>query len=210
MSTLAIRAPRQRWAPSRRPEYRERVPAPEGDDDAALAMAWAAGGNTVMRTVWDRYGTLVHTYCTRSIGDRDLAADCVQETFVSAWRSRERFDPARGSLPGWLLGIARHRVHDLYRAQTRALTPHTVVTHEAERGPVFDTESGNLVERLLLADALATLTPRAREVLELAFYSRLSQSEIAARLDVPLGTVNVWGDRLVLRRPGSGRDGLRH
>ena len=71
------------------------------------------------RQVWDRYGTLVHTFCVRSLGDRDLAADCVQETFVSAWRSRDRFDPARGSLPGWLLGIARHRVHDAYRSLAR-------------------------------------------------------------------------------------------
>ena len=149
--------------------------------------------------MWDRYGTLVHTYCIRLIGDRDLAADCVQETFVSAWRSRERFDPARGSLPGWLLGIARHRVHDLYRAQARTPTPRAVEADEAERGPLLDSESGDLVERLLLADALATLAPRARQVLELAFYSGLSQSDIAARLDLPLGTVKSDMRRALLR-----------
>ena len=50
-----------------------------------------------MRLVWERYGTLVHTYCVRAIGDRELAADCVQETFVSVWRSRDRFDDSRGA-----------------------------------------------------------------------------------------------------------------
>ena len=90
-------------------------------DDEALSAAFAAGVDGAMRRVWDRYGTLVHTFCIRSLSDRDLAADCTQETFISAWRSRDRFDPALGSLPAWLLGIARHRVHDAYR--TRARTP---------------------------------------------------------------------------------------
>ena len=127
------------------------------------------------RRVWDRYGTLVHTFCVRSLSDRDLAADCVQETFVSAWRSRERFDPSLGSLPGWLLGIARHRVHDAYRSQARTPQPHRDET-DAERGPAVDTEPADLVERLLVADALATLAARPRQVLELAFYTGLSQT----------------------------------
>ena len=64
---------------------------------------------------------------------------------------------------------------------------------------MHDTESGELVERLLLADTLETLTPRTRQVLELAFYAGLSQSEIAARLDLPLGTVKSDMRRALLR-----------
>jgi RNA polymerase sigma-70 factor (ECF subfamily) len=154
-------------------------------DDDDVARAFADGVEGSLRRVWDRYGSLVLTYCVRSLRDRDLAADCAQETFVSAWRSRERFDPGRGSLPAWLLGIARHRVFDAYRSQARAALP---VADPVVETPGPD-EPGALIERLLLADALETLGERQRRVLELAFYEGLSQSAVAERLQVPLGTV---------------------
>ncbi len=167
----------------------------------SLPRAWVEGADGVTRRLWDRYSTLVHTYCVRALGDRDRAADCVQETFVSAWRSRDRFDPALGSLPGWLLGIARHRVHDAYRSHARTPLPH-VAQHGDENDPVVDTEQAALIERLLVADALDTLTPRPRQILELAFYSGLSQREIAERLDMPLGTVKSDMRRALLRLRG--------
>ena len=202
MRTTALVSPSRRcWLGPSSPGYRDRVPAPDGEDDAALARAWVDGDEGATRRVWDRYGTLVHTFCARSLGDRDLAADCVQETFVSAWRSRERFDPSLGSLPGWLLGIARHRVHDAYRSQARTPLPHRDET-DAERGPSLDDEPVDLVERLLVADALATLPARPREVLELAFYTGLSQRAIAERLQVPLGTVKSDMRRALLRLRG--------
>jgi RNA polymerase sigma-70 factor (ECF subfamily) len=164
------------------------VPVAQGDDEDALAEEWARGADGIVRRVWERYGTLVHTYCLRALGDRDAAADCTQETFVSAWRSRDRFDRSRGSLPGWLLGIARHRVHDTYRV--RARTPETHSGEPADHSePSTAREADELVERLLVADALTRLTPRARQIVELAYYGGLSQSEIAERLELPLGTV---------------------
>ena len=180
-----------------------RVPVPPRDwsdpgDDAALTAAFVAGVDGAMRRVWDRYGTLVHTFCVRSLSDRDAAADCTQETFISAWRSRDRFDATRGSLPGWLLGIARHRVHDAYRARARTPLPGAVDERPTADG-VAERESEELVERLLVADALATLPERPRRVLELAFYSGLSQREIAARTEQPLGTVKSDMRRALLR-----------
>ena len=151
-----------------------------------------------MRLVWNRYGTLVHTYCIRAINDRELAADCVQETFVSAWRSRDRFDAARGSLAAWLLGIARHRVHDTYRSRARTPAPQSG-EHHAEDRVSTEPAPDDLVERLLVADALQTLAPRSRQVVELAYYGGLSQSEIAERLDLPLGTVKSDMRRALLR-----------
>ena len=138
--------------------------------------------------------------CTRSACERwatatSLPTACRRRS-SSAWRSRDRFDPARGSLPGWLLGIARHRVHDAYRSLAR--TPRA--RHEPDDGgAVVDTEPAELVERLLVADALATLAPRPREVLELAFYTGLSQREIADQLQMPLGTVKSDMRRALLR-----------
>jgi RNA polymerase sigma-70 factor (ECF subfamily) len=185
------------------------VPTAAGDrDDEELAAAWLAGTDDAMRRLWDRYGTLVHTFCARAIIDRDAATDCTQETFVSAWRSRERFDPARGNLAGWLLGIARHRVHDTYRATARTPVPRDELPVERLRAP---DESEHLVSRLLLADALETLEDRPRRVLHLAYYEGLSQAEIADRLDVPLGTVKSDMRRALVRLrrtvAGGGTDG---
>lgn len=169
---------------------------PTADHDEELAAAWLAGTDDAMRRLWDRYGTLVHTFCVRALYDRDAAADCTQETFVSAWRSRDRFDPARGSLAGWLLGIARHRVHDAYRATARTPVPHDDLPPERVRAA---DEPEALVRRLLLADALDSLDERPRKALQLAYYDGLSQTEIADRLGVPLGTVKSDMRRALIR-----------
>lgn len=156
-------------------------------DDAA-ERAWVVGDESALREAWDRFGSLIFTYCVRALGDRERAADCTQETFVSAWRSRHRFDPAKGSLPGWLVGIARYRVLDAHRSSARVpmpgLTDAVADAPDPRPGP-----TEGLADRLLVAHALEVLSPRARQVVQLAFYSDLSQSEIAARLDLPLGTV---------------------
>jgi RNA polymerase sigma-70 factor (ECF subfamily) len=168
------------------------------DMDRALERRWASGDDGVLRDVWDRYGTLVHTFCVRSLRDPDLAADCVQETFISAWKSRSGFHAARGSLPSWLLGIARHRIHDAYRMQARLPRPQD---HD-RNGPSVEADAADLVERLLVADALETLGDRQRRVLELAFWQGLSQSQIAELLELPLGTVKSDMRRALIRLRG--------
>lgn len=173
--------------------YRERVrtePAEPAEPDSAddvVAERWVAGDEDALRLAYEQFGTLVFTYCVRSLFDRDAAADCVQETFVSAWRSRDRFDPARGRLGAWLLGIARYRVLDAYRADARTPVP----VAELDLPALGSAEPGDdrLADRLLLAHALEHLQPRVRNVVELAFYSDLTHSEIAARTGIPLGTV---------------------
>ena len=166
-----------------------------GDDDDApaaaddfVAAAWVAGDESAVRLAWERYGSLVFTYCSRSLADRGAAADAVQETFVSAWRSRDRFDPRQGALPAWLLGIARYRVLDAYRSAAR--TPATGLVDGLAEQPDPDRPTPDvLADRLLVARALETLGPRARQVVSLAFYSDLTQTAIAAKLGLPLGTV---------------------
>lgn len=174
------------------------VPDEPDHEDEHLAAAWLAGDESAVRQAWDRYGTLVFTYCARSLADRGAAADAVQETFVSAWRSRDRFDPARGTLPAWLLGIARYRVLDAYRSASR--TPATGLADDLVDQPDPDRPAPDvLADRLLVARALDTLGPRARQVVSLAFYSELTQTEIAAKLDLPLGTVKSDMRRALLR-----------
>jgi RNA polymerase sigma factor (sigma-70 family) len=185
--------------------YRGAVAAPGDDErsaaDAAVAAAWSRGDDAALHLAWKQFGTLVFTYCVRAVGDRERAADCTQETFVSAWRSRERYDAAKGTLAGWLMGIARYKVLDAHRATAR-----TPVPVEDEQLETSTSAGGNdpdrLADRLLVAHALESLSPRARSVVELAFYSDLTQTEIAERLSVPLGTVKSDMRRALVRLRG--------
>jgi len=172
--------------------YRGRVrsdPAERDAADAAVAVRWVDGDPEALRLAYDQFGSLVFTYCARSLVDRDAAADCAQEIFVSAWKSRDGFDPARGSLSAWLLGIARYRVLDAYRRAARTPLPSgelPVPQSESEAGVASEDQ---LADRLLIARALDSLQPRVRQVVELAFYSDLTQTAIAEQTGIPLGTV---------------------
>ena len=173
--------------------YGDAVPS-ESTDRAGVvgpaAAAWAAGTDDALRLAYDEFGTLVFTYCSRSLADRGAAADCAQETFLSAWRARDRFDPERGTLAGWLLGIARHRVLDAYRAGARTPLPTDLGADQPEPASSQGASSEDrLADRLLIAHALEHLHPRVRRIVELAFYSDLTHVEIAEQTGIPLGTV---------------------
>lgn len=166
------------------------TPADHADlDQIAATEAWVRGDDSALRLAWEQCGTLIFTYCARSLADRGAAEDCTQEVFVSAWRSRGRYDPERGSLAGWLMGIARHRVLDAYRSAPRVPMPGLPTTVPDADKPGTTAEADALMDRLLVEHALETLSPRARQVVELAFRGDLTQSQIAERLDLPLGTV---------------------
>lgn len=155
-----------------------------------LETAFAGGDPTALRRVYDEYGKLVYTLCRRTLG-ADTAADATQEVFVSAWQRRSQFDPARGSLAGWLVGIARNKAIDMLRAQARrpALPTDDVDAPAADDRPQSAAEIEQLADRMLLADALAQLPERSRAVVELAFFEDLTHPEIAERTNLPLGTV---------------------
>ncbi len=160
-------------------------PPSHTDLDTAVQIVWAAGGEDALHLAYERFGSLVFTYCVRSLGSHADAEEATQDTFVSAWRSREGFDAERGSLAAWLLGIARFRVLDLQRRRARVVQLPSVV-----RTAEHTTDSSDeLAHQLIVARALEELPQRVREVIELAFWSECSHSEIADRLGLPLGTV---------------------
>ena len=66
-----------------------------------------AGDESALRLAYEQFGSLIYTFCSRALADQGAAGDCTQETFLSVWRSCQSYDPARGSLAGWLIGIAR-------------------------------------------------------------------------------------------------------
>jgi RNA polymerase sigma factor (sigma-70 family) len=154
---------------------------PAGD---AIARRWAAGDADAVRLAFEAWGGAIYTYCARRLPSDD-AADATQEVFVSAWRSRTQFDPARGGLAQWLFGIARNTCVTFHRR--RARVPEPVAEVPAGGGRIA--EEDGLPDRLLLIAALDQLPERQRRVLVASFMDGQTNAEVADRLALPLGTV---------------------
>ncbi|MDX8050745.1 sigma-70 family RNA polymerase sigma factor [Lentzea sp. BCCO 10_0798] len=152
--------------------------------------SFVAGDEGALRAVYERYAPAVLRVASSSLPSRADAEDVVQTTFVTAWRSRESFDPAKGSLLVWLLTIARRRAIDLLRSHTR--DEHVVrVLHSTGGGSPSDepVRPERIVDRMVVLEAIGELPPQQRQVLLLAFYDDLTHEQIAATTGLPLGTV---------------------
>ncbi len=159
----------------------------EREVDASIARSLADGDESALKAAYDAHGRLVYSFCRRSLGP-ERAADATQEVFLAAWRSRERFRPESGTLPGWLLGIARFKVIDVMRSDGRAPLPRDMT--ESDESSIADAaEVDRTAEQMLVADALHTLPERAQRMVRLAFFDDLTHAQISERCDVPLGTV---------------------
>ncbi|HEX2111405.1 MAG TPA: sigma-70 family RNA polymerase sigma factor [Gaiellaceae bacterium] len=156
------------------------------ESDAALIERTGRGDRAAFEELYRRFARPVLAMALRQLGDNGRAEDATQETFAAIWRSARSYRPDRGSGSAWLYAVARHAIIDRARQRTE---PATEVPEEAadEAGPDEHAESSWLAWRV--HSALDRLPERERVVLELAYYSGLSQSEIASYLDVPLGTV---------------------
>lgn len=151
----------------------------------AVIRGFVEGDEAALRSAWEAWGGLVYAFCIRSLPSPEDAEDVAQQVFVDAWRGRGRFDPARGTLSAWMMGIARKKVVDRLRLLQRTPVPTAYPTDTA----VVEQGIDQAADRLLLGDALARLPDERRRVLELAFFEDLTHTQIAARLALPLGTV---------------------
>jgi len=140
-----------------------------------------------LREVYDAWGATVLAYARRQLPAAADAEDVTQQVFLAAWDQRDRFEPERGTMAAWLLGIARHKVADRLRALQRQARIASQVALLPD--PADDPVEDELARRLLLLDALDGLPAERRVVLELAFFEDLTHRTIAERLDLPLGTV---------------------
>ena len=157
------------------------------NDDAAMGDAFRMGDERAVAAAYARWSPLVYTLAVRSLGVGSDAEDVTQQVFVSAWRGRDMFDPERGSLSAWIVGIARHRIADAVRARIRTdeLAHASALSAQVTASP-FDVD---ISTRLMIADELARLDPVPRKVMTLAFYDDMTHTQIAESTGIPLGTV---------------------
>ena len=166
---------------------------PTDPSDEELLAGLAAGRLEALDALYERYKTMAYGIARRITADEVLAEDVVQDAFLGAWRSADRYVAARGSVKTWLLSIVHHRAIDAVRR--RRPTSELSAEEEGRTTPPGLTlpdvwgEVSERLDRAQVATALAVLPDAQREALELAYWAGLSQSEIAARLGVPLGTV---------------------
>ncbi|GIE33999.1 RNA polymerase sigma factor [Actinoplanes italicus] len=156
--------------------------------DDELAERLRAGDETALREVYDRHGAAVLYLAQRLLGDRAEAEDVTQVTFVAAWTGRDGFDPERGTMLGWLLGIARRKVVDRVRSSAREQRATRTVQERQPASPAEESPE-HIVDRLVVADELKRLPDEQRRTLELAFFDDLTHPQIAEATGLPLGTV---------------------
>jgi RNA polymerase sigma-70 factor (ECF subfamily) len=145
---------------------------------------------SALETLYTRYGGLLCTLALRIVGDRELALEVLQDTFLRAWRESAGYDPERGRVPWWLMGITRNRAIDLLRSRThQARLRERPEDGTSQPEPAQADGADDVVLRRTVEKALHGLTTVQRQAIELAYYGGLTQAEIASQLGEPLGTV---------------------
>ena len=151
-----------------------------------------AGDARAFEVVFDRHVDAAFSLAYRMCGRRSIAEDIVQEAFLSLWRSRARYDRARGSVRSWILGVVRNRTIDWFRRDS-VRTRRDVQADEAVGRLAADddvaAEAQRLADARQLRQALGELPPDQRRVIELAYFGGFTHSQIADMLELPPGTV---------------------
>lgn len=164
-------------------------------DDDVLVNLLARRDPAALETLYDRHSRLAYSVALRVLIDQHRAEDVVQEAYVKLWRQPDLFDSERGRFQPWFLQLVRHRAVDVLRSRSRE---HVRKSDDAgedvwqtlpDPGPPPEDQVVATLDRESVVDALDQLPPEQREVIELAYFGGLAQSEIAAHLSVPLGTV---------------------
>ena len=170
----------------------------------ALVVAIASGDQRALHTLYERMHRLVFTLIVRITNNRQTAEELTLDVFHDVWRRASRYDPAGGSVVGWIMNQARSRAIDRVRFEGRKKrvspdeeSPLPEIAPPDPHEVIARGEQGRLVR-----DALTMLTPEERQAIETAFFSELTYQEVAVRLNQPLGTVKT--------RVRSGLAKLRH
>jgi RNA polymerase sigma-70 factor (ECF subfamily) len=155
-------------------------------DEGLVGRVAQSGDERALSELYDRYAGLIYGAGVRYLGNRALAEDLVQDVFTSVWRGAATFDPSKASFATWVHRITRNRATDLIRRRRARVR---TVGGEAHPEPGEEDPAGELLRGFDVASALSRLSPTHREVLILAYFHGLSQSEISRLTCTPLGTI---------------------
>lgn len=165
-----------------------------GTDEGALIERLQRRDPQALAELYDLYGKMAYSLVLRVVRDQAIAEDLVQETFLRVWNRVHSIDSAKGSLGPWLLAIARNRAIDYLRSSA-GRERRAVELDEADHASLYR----KMENEILISDqarrvraALDKLAPNYRTVMELAYFEGLSQSEMAAQMGQPLGTIKTW------------------
>lgn len=164
-------------------------------NDGELVRRLKSREPKAMADLYDRYGRITYSVVLRVVHNSQVAEDLVQETFLRVWNRMDSFDAERGALGPWVLTVARNRAIDYLRSVEGRMQVRAVELETLERPGYFadmDTRVLSIDRVRRLKGALEKLNPSQKAVIEMAYYEGMSQSEMAEKLNQPLGTVKTW------------------
>ncbi len=168
----------------------EKDPHTEHLSDHGLLALTARGDREAFSRLYDMYSTVAYSLAVRIVRDRELAADVVQDAFVTVWNQAATFNASRGQPSSWILTLTHHKAVDMVRReQRRRAEPLEGAGELVDSAPAVEEAAWQGVAREQVRAAMQKLPDPHREVLELAYFAGFSQSELAERLSLPLGTV---------------------
>ena len=165
----------------------EHDPVPPRTDEEMLE-AIANGDDQGLADLYDRFGRIAYGLAYRVLRDQALAEDAVQEAFLTIWRSADGYRRERAKPSTWILTLVHRRAVDLVRRENRRRGEPLDEAPEAT-GPSVPEEADLREKRTAVQAALQELPDDQRQAIELAYYGGFTQSELAERLGVPLGTI---------------------
>ena len=159
-------------------------------DDTALVRAIAVGDKAAFEQLYGRHGSMLFSLALRILVDRADAEDVLQEVFVQIWKTARSFDETRGKPLSWLIMLTRSRAIDRLRSrQTRTRVLDAAGLEPSDDSPLPGQEASASETRSIVRRAIQTLPAEQRTPIELAYFDGLTQTEIAAQLSQPLGTI---------------------
>ena len=164
-------------------------------EDGDLVRRLKAREPHAMSELYDRYARVAYSLILRIVRNTAVAEDLVQETFLRVWHRVHSFDADKGALGAWLLTVARNRAIDHLRSLDGRMEANAISLQHLERPAWFanlDTGALALDRVRRLQGAFEKLTPHQRQVIDMAYYEGMSQTEMAERLKQPLGTIKTW------------------
>jgi RNA polymerase sigma-70 factor, ECF subfamily len=161
------------------------------NDYVAFIGGIAAGEQRALRALYERTHRIVYTLIVRIINNRETAEELTIDVFHDVWKRAAGYDPAGGTVIGWIMNQARSRAIDRWRFEHRKkrVDPHVHDPLPATEPSAPHESCDRRDEGRLLRDSLSILTPQERLAIETAFFSDLTYAEVAAKLDQPLGTI---------------------